>query len=132
LLEIAKSVFSEKPIDLSTANFNAIWQGDANEIAIRSLPYCEVPARILNVTGPEIISVKWLATQFGLVFGKEPVFVNEAQPTALLNNASQAHRLFGYPRVTLAQMIALTAGWVKEGGKTLNKPTHFQERKGQF
>ena len=37
LLEIAKSVKEEKPIDLSMGYFNAIWQGDANEIALRAL-----------------------------------------------------------------------------------------------
>lgn len=132
LLEVAKSVLEGTPVDLTTGNVNVIWQGDANEIAIRALRYCDVPAKILNVTGPETISVKWLAEQFGSLFGRKPVFVNEVQPTALLNNASEAHRLFGYPRVTLQQMISLTARWLQEGGKTLNKPTHFQERKGQF
>jgi len=132
LLELARSVNEGKPIDLSMGLVNVIWQGDANEIAIRALKHCDVPAKILNVTGPETISIKWLAEQFSTIFGKEPVFVNEPQSTSLLSNASEAHRLFGYPRVTLRQMIALTAAWLKEGGKTLNKPTHFQERKGQF
>lgn len=132
LLEIAKAVNEGRPVDLTTGNVNVIWQGDANEIAIRALKHCDVPAKILNVTGPEIISVKWLAEQFGLILGREPLFVNEAEPNALLNNASLAHRIFGYPRVTLRQMIELTAAWLKGGGKTLNKPTHFQERKGQF
>ena len=132
LLEIAKSVAEQRPIDLTTGFVNVIWQGDANEIAIRALHHCEVPAKLLNVTGPETISVKWLAEQFGTLLGKAPTFVNEPQPTALLSNASLAHQLFGYPRVTLRQMIELTAAWVQQGGKTLNKPTHFQERNGQF
>jgi nucleoside-diphosphate-sugar epimerase len=132
LLDIAKAVVEERPIDLAMGFVNVIWQGDANEIAIRSLLHCEVPARILNVTGPETISVKWLAKQFAKKFGKTPVFVNEVKPTALLSNASRAHKLFGYPRVTLRQMIDLTAHWVLQGGKTLDKPTHFQERAGKF
>lgn len=132
LLEIARSVEAHKPIDLTTGVVNVIWQGDANEIAIRALKHCAVPAKILNVTGPETISIRWLAIQFGLLLGKEPVFINEAQSTALLNNASEAHRLFGYPRVTLRQMIEMTAAWLKGGGATVNKPTHFQERTGQF
>ncbi|QHT71105.1 NAD(P)-dependent oxidoreductase [Rhodocytophaga rosea] len=132
LLEIARSVEEQKPIDLTTGNVNVIWQGDANEIAIRALHHCQVPAKLLNVTGPETISIQWLATQFGKLLGKKPVFINEVQPTALLNNASQAHRLFGYPNVSLQQMIELTVMWLKEGGKTLAKPTHFQERTGQF
>jgi hypothetical protein len=64
--------------------------------------------------------------------GKEPLFVNEAQPNALLNNASKAHKLFGYPRVSVREMIEMTNSWLQGGGKTINKPTHFQERKGQF
>ncbi len=132
MLEIAKSVLADKPIDLTTGNVNVIWQGDANEIAIRSLLHCESPANILNVTGPETLSVKWLAEQFGLLFDKKPTFVNDIQPNALLNNASKAHKLFGYPRVTVRQMIEMTVSWLQAGGQTINKPTHFQERKGQF
>lgn len=132
MLEIAKSVNEGRAIDLTTGNVNVIWQGDANEIAIRSLLHCDVPANILNVTGPETLSVKWLAEQFGYLLGKTPLFENEVQPNALLNNASKAHQLFGYPRVTVRQMIEMTVAWLQGGGKTINKPTHFQERKGQF
>ncbi|MES1215574.1 MAG: NAD-dependent epimerase/dehydratase family protein [Bacteroidota bacterium] len=132
LLEIAKSVNEEKAIDLSMGHVNVIWQADANEMAIRSLLHCESPSKILNITGPETISGRWLAHEFGKMLGKTPVFINEEQSTALLNNAAESFRLFGYPRVPLKQMIELIAEWVKQGGKTLNKPTHFQERKGQF
>jgi nucleoside-diphosphate-sugar epimerase len=132
ILELAKSVNQEKPIDLRMGYVNLIWQGDANEIALRSLHHCESPAKIVNVTGHETISVKWLAEQIGLLLGKTPQFINEEEPTALLSNASESVRLFGKPRVTLTQMIELIANWVKEGGKTINKPTHFQEREGQF
>ncbi len=132
LVEIATSVKEERPIDLSMGYVNVIWQGDANEIAIRSLHHCKVPAKILNVTGPEIISVRWLAEEFGKVFGKTPKFINEEQPTALLSNATKAVQIFGEPKVSLKIMMELIAEWIKQGGKTLNKPTHFQERKGQF
>ena len=132
LLEIAKAVAEQKPIDLTTGFVNVIWQGDANEIALRAFHHCEVPAKLLNVTGPETVSVKWLAEQFGSLLGKTPLFVHEPQSTALLSNASLAHKLFGYPRVTIREMVDLIAAWVKQGGKTLNKPTHFQERNGKF
>jgi nucleoside-diphosphate-sugar epimerase len=132
LVEIATSVKEEKPIDLSMGYVNVIWQGDANEIAIRSLLHCEVPARILNVTGPETVSVRWLAEEFGKVFGKIPKLLHEEQPTALLSNAAKAIQIFGEPKVSLKTMVEVIGGWVKQGGKTLNKPTHFQERKGQF
>lgn len=132
LLEIAKSVLAGKQIDLTSGNVNVIWQGDANEIAIRSLKHCATPAKLLNVTGPETVSVKWLAQQFAIAFGKEASFVNEPQASALLNNASEAHRLFGYPRTSLRKMIEITATWLQQGGEISGKDTHFQERNGQF
>ncbi|MEQ9439226.1 MAG: NAD-dependent epimerase/dehydratase family protein [Cyclobacteriaceae bacterium] len=132
LLEIAKSVLEAREIDLSTGHVNVIWQGDANEYALRSLLLCSTPPRLLNITGPETVSVRWAAYEFGKIFQKTPRFINEEQPTALLNNASAAHQAFGYPKVTLRQMMDILATWLTEGGKTINKPTHFQERKGAF
>ena len=132
LLEIARSVNEGSIIDLSMGHVNVIWQGDANEMALRSLRHCDTPSKILNITGPETISIRWLAEEFGKVLGQIPVFRNQEQNTALLNNASESFRLFGYPRVPLKKMIEVVAAWVRQGGKTINKPTHFQERKGQF
>lgn len=132
LLEIARAVYERRPLDLSMGHVNVIWQGDANEMALRSLSLCSTPPRVLNITGPETSSVRWLAEQFASRFGVDPVFANQEQDTALLNNAAKAHQLFGYPRVSLGQMIDWTAKWVIAGGETSNKPTHFQERKGQF
>lgn len=132
LLEIAKSVYNEEPVDLTMGNVNVIWQGDANEIAIRSLLHCSSPANLLNVTGPETISVRWVAEEFGKFFSKVPVFSNKESDEALLNNAAKCFKLFGYPRVRLLQMIELIGHWLKEGGKIKNKPTHFQEREGKY
>lgn len=132
LLEIAKNVAAEKPIDLRMGHVNVIWQGDANEMALRSFHHCSAPAKFLNITGPETASVRWIAEQFGKLMNKTPQFVNEEQPTALLSNAAESFRLFGYPKVGLLQMIALTAEWYAQGGATIQKPTHFQERAGKF
>ena len=132
LLELAKSVIEEKPIDLRMGMVNVIWQGDANEIALRSLRHCAHPAKILNVTGPEQLSVRWIAREFGKMAGKEPVFVQEEQPTALLSNAAECVGLFGYPRTSPKKMMRLIYDWLTQGGKTINKETHFQERTGKF
>ena len=132
LMEIAKSVLSEKEIDLTTENVNVIWQGDANEIALRSLLHCEAPAKILNVTGPEILSIRWIAEEFGKIFNKSPKFINQPAGSALLNNASECHRLFGYPKVTIREIIDITATWINNGGDEFGKATHFQERGGKF
>ncbi|QRR00547.1 NAD-dependent epimerase/dehydratase family protein [Dyadobacter sandarakinus] len=132
LLEVAKSVLAGKLVDVTMGHVNVIWQGDANEMAIRSLLHCDTPARLLNVTGPETVPLRWLAQEFGRIFMIEPQFTGEEQSTALLSNAAEAFRLFGYPQTTLKQMIGITAQWLREGGQTINKPTHFQERKGRF
>lgn len=132
LLEIAKSVKAGKPINLTMGHANVIWQGDANEIAIRALLACSTPVNYMNVTGPETMSIRWAAEQFGRRFGIDPVFEGTESETALLNNASKSYQRFGYPRVSLLQLIDWTAEWVEAGGAMLNKPTHFQERKGKF
>jgi len=132
LLEVAKAVRDGHPVDLSMGTVSVIWQGDANEIAIRCLQHCSVPAKILNVTGPEIVSLRWLAEQFGKMMGTAPIFAGEEQPTAILSNASESFRLFGYPKIPLMRMMELILEWLKEGGSTLNKPTHFSERKGKY
>lgn len=132
LLEIAKSVLAEKPIDLRMGHVNVIWQGDANEMALRSFHHCSAPAKFLNITGPETAPVRWIAEEFGKIMQKTPQFINEEQPTALLSNAAESFRLFGYPRTGLLQMIGLTAEWLLQGGATIQKPTHFQERAGKF
>lgn len=132
VMEIAKSVLYGRPIDLRTAMVNVIWQGDANEIALRSLLHTDRPARLLNVTGPEMIAINWLASEFGRLFGLTPVFVNEPANTVLLNNASACHRLFGYPKVSIREIIDITVAWLRLGGEEWDKATHFQERGGSF
>ncbi|UUZ86163.1 NAD(P)-dependent oxidoreductase [Paenibacillus sp. P26] len=132
LLEIAKSVKAGKPIDITMGHANCIWQGDANEIALRSLTVCSTPPAVINVTGPETLSMRWVAEQFGERLGVKPVFEGREAETALLSNASKANRLFGYPRVSILQMIDWIAEWVAADGMTWNKPTHFQEREGKF
>ena len=132
LLEIAKAVKSRKPIDLAMSHVNIIWQGDANQIAIRSLKLCSTPPTILNVTGVSALSVKWIANEFGKLFGVSPTFENAEQPTALLSNAAKMESLFPFTKVSVNEMIKLTSDWLQLGGSLLDKPTHFQERTGKF
>lgn len=132
LLEVAQAVNEGRPVDLSMGSVNVVWQGDANEWALRSLRAATSPPCLLNVTGPETVSLRWLAQCFGELLGKEPQFLHQEAETALLSNASRAHAMFGYPRVPLYRMVEWTAAWVRSGGPTLGKPTHFQEREGRF
>jgi nucleoside-diphosphate-sugar epimerase len=132
LVEVAKSVFNQTPVDITTGYANVIWQGDANSFALRCLLHCESPAKKLNVTGPEIISIQELAMKFGLLMNKPVQFVGESALSVLLNDARHSFELFGKPETSLDQIIEWTANWVMEGGEDLGKPTHFQERKGKF
>ncbi len=132
LLDVAQTVISRTPINLAMGHVNMIWQGDANAQIIRSLALCESPPKIINITSPEAISVRWLANRFGGLLGVKPIFESVESDTALLLNAAMAQRLFGSPRVTLEQMIQWIAHWVTIGGATLNKPTHFDVRNGEF
>ena len=132
LLDIAEKVYAEEPIPLEMGNVNVIWQGDANAVALRAFTHCQSPPLILNVTGPETISIRYLASCFGALLKKSPRFEGEEAATALLSNASRYHQLFGYPRVSLRQMIKWVAEWVRIDGTTLRKPTQFEVRDGKF
>lgn len=132
LVDIAVAVKSGEPIDVSMGNVNVVWQGDANEWTLRALGHCSSPATVLNITGPETLSVRQLAERLGVLLGVEPRFVGEEQPNALLNNASVAHSLFGYPRLGVQTLLELVAAWVGSDGELLGRPTKFQVRSGAF
>ncbi|MFI7440070.1 NAD-dependent epimerase/dehydratase family protein [Nonomuraea indica] len=132
LVDLAQKILAGEPVDLTTGQVNVVWQGYANEVTLRSLLLADVPPYVLNVTGPELISVRQAALALGEALGKEPVFAGEEAPTALLSNAARCHRLFGYPQITPAELIEHTARWVAEGGPLLGKPTKFERRDGRF
>jgi nucleoside-diphosphate-sugar epimerase len=132
LLDIGQKVFERRPIDLAMGNVNVIWQGDANSIALRSFGLAQSPPVTLNLTGPETVPVRWIARRFGERFGVEPGFEGTEGDTALISNAARCHKLFGYPSVTVEQMVEWVADWIGMGGATLAKPTHFETRDGRF
>lgn len=132
LVDIARAVFERRPVDLRMPLVNVIWQGDANSVCLRSIAYCASPPFVLNLTGPETLSTRWIAEQFADRFGSEASFIGEESSFALLNNSAKCHRLFGYPTVTPAEMIDWIAEWIAAGGKLSDKPTHFQATDGRF
>ncbi len=132
LYDMAEKIMSGTPIDITTPVLNCIWQGSANEIAIRGLLHASAPAKIMNVTGPETVSIKKAATMLAGYLGKEAIFEGEPGNDAYLNDASEAMEIFGYPSVSIRTLIRWQAEWILDGGRSLGKPTHFEERKGSY
>jgi len=132
LVDIALAVFERRPVDLRMGHVNVIWQRDANSYCLRSFLHCQSPPFVLNITGPETLSVRTIAEEFGRRFGWKPIFSGEEDETALLSNAEKAQQLFGPPTVRAEQVIDWVADWISHGGPLLNKPTHFSARDGKF
>ena len=132
LHDVGAKVFAGQPVDVTMGHVNVIWQGDANEAALRLLAHCTTPAAPLNVSGTEVLSVRWLAGEFGRRFGKAPVVTGQEAPTAWLVDTRAARELLGAPRVPLSQMMDWQADWIARGGRSLGKPTHFETRDGKY
>lgn len=132
LHDIGVNILEGRPVSLNPTAFNCIWQGDANEMALLGLLHTACPPTKINITGPETISVRAAAIELGKLLGKEPVFEGEEKEQALLNNAALAMETFGYPSVPLKTLIRWQAEWLLEGGRSLGKPTHFEEREGKY
>ena len=132
LVDIGRNVLAGNPVDVTMSAVNVIWQGYANEVTLRALRHATPDPFVLNLTGPETLSVRQLAQRFGEVMGKEVQITGTEATSALLSNASKCMRLFGYPDVTPLQMIDWITGWLQADLPLLNKPTGFQKRDGKF
>ena len=132
LVDVAGKVFNDQEIDLAMGCLNAIWQGDANAMTLAAFGHVASPPFILNVAGPELLSLRSVAEEFGRLMNKPPRFTGAEAPDALISNGQLGHRLFGYPAVPAQQMLRWIAQWVSSGGASLGKPTHFEARDGKY
>ncbi|WP_439597505.1 NAD-dependent epimerase/dehydratase family protein [Falsiroseomonas sp.] len=132
LHDIATKVLAGTPVPLAMGHANVIWQGDANAWTLRALAAADSTCPILNVTGPETVSVRWLAEELGRRMDRTPAFSGTEAPNALLSNAARAFARFGYPRVPLLRLVDWVADWVASGGRALGKATKFEVRDGRF
>lgn len=132
LVDLARRVWTGQPIDLTMGYLNTIWQGDANAMTLRAFDHAASPPWVVNVTGPELLSVRTVSEQFGRLMNRPVFFTGTESDTALLSDARRGLELLGPPRVGAETLIEWVAAWVMNGGRCLDKPTHFESRDGRF
>lgn len=133
LADVARRVFAGEPVDLNMGCFNAVWQGDANAAVLRSFhEFCSPEALVYNLAGPETLSVRRVAEYFAERFQTAAKFSGLESSDALLSNGQWAHRYFGYPKVPVGEVMRWVADWILAGGRSFDKPTHFEARDGAY
>ncbi len=132
LVDLARSVWEGRPVDLRMGYFNTIWQGDANAQCLAALERAAAPAWVVNVTGSEVLSVRAVCEHFARMMSRRVEFVGTEEPTALLSDCSLSLRAWGPTSVTTDTLIEWVAEWTMFGGRSLGKPTHFESRDGKF
>lgn len=130
--DLAQKIWTGEPVDLTSGYFNCIWQGDANDCIVRALGLTASPPLPLNLTGPDVLSVRTVATRLAELLGKPARFIGTESSTALLNNPARACKLLGPPPTSLEDAMRWTAHWVMRGGVALNKPTLFEVWDGKY
>jgi nucleoside-diphosphate-sugar epimerase len=132
LVDLARKVLHREPIDLAMGYFNAIWQADANAMALAALAHTLSPPWIVNLAGAEELSVRATSIELARLLNVDVSFEGREGPDALLSNGTRGRALLGAPRVDAARLLAWTADWIQRGGESLDKPTHFESRTGHF
>lgn len=130
--DLGRKVRDGASVDLAMGHANQIWQGDANGYLARMFPFCSSPATVLNLTGPDVLSVRELAVALGRRLDRAPRFAGRESGTALLGNAARLFDRLGRPEVPVEQIVEWVAHWIRTGGRSLDKPTGYESRTGQF
>lgn len=131
LHDLARTLLTDEPVDLAMGHANIIWQGEANDWALRALAHCASPTAPLNLSGPAI-SIRAAAQGLAERMGVTPRFTGQEADTAWLVDCRRAFELFGPPQIGLERMLDWTADWAQRGQASLNKPTHFETRDGHY
>ncbi|MCC6507866.1 MAG: NAD(P)-dependent oxidoreductase [Pirellulaceae bacterium] len=132
LVDIATRILNDEPVNVAMGYFNTIWQGDANAMTLRAFGLLKTPPHVINMTGPEVLSIREVASRMAERMGREVVFTGTEGSTALLNNAHYGYTQWGQPHMRTNELIEAVADWTSQGGRLLGKPTHFEARDGKF
>ena len=132
LVDIGRRVRDGEPVDVTMGWVNVIWQGDANAMALQLLAQVSAPPCVVNVTGPERLSVRDVAERFGGRLGILADVRGDEAPDALLSDTARMVQLLGYPSVPAPVLIEWVAHWLERRMPMLAKPTKFEVRDGQY
>lgn len=128
LHDLATKIMAGASIDVTTGNVNVIWQGDAASMALRSLRHCSSPASVFNVSGPETVSIRYVAEQLAARLGKIARLEGREAAECWLVNSALAMKTFGYPSTPLLTLVDWTANWVMREMPSLSKATYYDLR----
>lgn len=132
LADIAQRIMAGHPLSLATGFFNAIWQGDANAMILRSLALTSSPSTAWNLCRPETFSVREVATRLASLMGRAVQFEGVEASHCLLGNARPLCDRMGTPSIGLETLLRWTAAWAQSPGIYLGRPTHFEVRDGRY
>jgi nucleoside-diphosphate-sugar epimerase len=132
LVDLALKVYAGEPVDLEMGYLNWIWQGDANEMILRSLALAQSPPQAYNLTGLRCESVRMITSKFSELFDRPVCFTGQESETALLGSPALLCGHLGEPPTPLEPVMRWIAHWVQNQGRLLGKPTHFEVRDGRY
>ena len=132
LHDIGASLRDRRPVDVGMSAASVIWQGDACDLILRTLEHTSAPPLTLNVSGLEPIRIRDAAIELGRLLDVEPEFEGVESANALFVDCRRMAGLVGEPPTPLATVLRWTADWLRTGGRTLDKPTHFEVRDGKY
>lgn len=126
LHHLATCVREGKPVERDEPCFNVLWSGDACTMALQALEHCRAPTAILNLTGPELLTVEAVVGEFAARLRRPTRFAAPPGETSHLANASRALSLFGMPAVTADQMVQWTATWLQNDMPARTRPSPLE------
>ena len=131
LVDLATRILAGETIDLAQGYVNIVSQWDCNLVTLKCLDVADSPPRLLNLAGPKL-PVGELIERLGKALGVPTKTTGSPAANALLSDSTYCWKTFGAQKLTPEDMIQSVAAWMKSGGRTMGKPTHFEARDGKF
>ena len=132
LVDIARKVWPENPSTCRSARSTRSGRGTPTRTRCAASARATTPPIALNVTGPEVFSIRSAALRLGERLGREPRFVNTEGPVSLLGNTEPCQAAPRPATSAVDTLLEWCAHWVESGGRSLGKTTKYQRTDGRF